>query len=122
MCFDDTMGLNMFFFSEYLVQKSLDTAFEEYDIVTLAATLREFYASLRTRDGRRYSKSVYVNIRASMNHHLNSPPFNREVNIMRDKAFMNSNQVFVGVIRQLRLDGMDLTQLLNPSNTRFLWR
>ena len=98
-----------FFLPDFLLEKGHSTDFEMLPVEVLAPLLREFYASLRNKDGSYYSRSSYVNIRASLNRHLNSPPFSREINLMRDKSFMNSNQVFMGVLRQLCESGKDVT-------------
>jgi hypothetical protein len=71
--------------------------------------LRAFYGSLRKKTGESYSKSGYINIRAAINRHLTSPPFNRTMNIMHDKEFLSCNQVFTGILRKLRETGKDLT-------------
>ena len=48
-----------------------------------------------------------MNIRAGLNRHLTSPPFNRALNLMHDREFQGSNQVFYGNIRTLRQAGLD---------------
>lgn len=39
--------------------------------------LREFYCSMRQKNGERYSKSAFVNVRSSLNRHLTLPPHSR---------------------------------------------
>ena len=80
--------------SEFLSEKGKDTSFEELPVDQLSSTLREFYGSLRTKDGTFYSRSAYVNIRSGLNRHLNSRLFHRQLNLMRDLSFLNANQVF----------------------------
>ena len=80
----------------------------------LANSLHKFYACLRNKDGALYSKSAYVTLRSSLNRHLNGPPFNMQVNLMRDKIFTNTNQVFVGILHQLKESGKDLTKHKSP--------
>ena len=96
------------YISDYLKEKGKDVNFEELPVPDLATCLREFYASIHPRDGSKYSKSGFVNIRSSINRHLNSPPYNREINIMRDKQFTNVNQVFTGILCQIREAGLDV--------------
>lgn len=50
-----------------------------------------------------------MNIRAGLNRHLTSPPYNRQLNLMHDREFQAANQVFYGLIRTLRQAGLDRT-------------
>jgi hypothetical protein len=95
---------------DYLHETGQPTNFEQFDIELLAKTLRSFYGSIRTKSGEQYSKSAYVNIRAGLNRYLTSPPNNQQINLMRDKVFMQANQVFCGVLRKMRVDGLDTTK------------
>ena len=101
---------SVFVLSEYLNERGQDTSFEELPIPQLAGLLTEFYMSLRTKDGKRYSKSAYVNIHSALNRYLNAPPFNKEINLMRNKCFLNANQIFSGVLKQLRESGLDVSK------------
>ena len=100
--------------AEYLKQAGDSEAFEELQPEALALKLRSFYGSLRTKSGAMYSKSGYINIRASINCHLSAPPFNRKFNIMRDREFLIANNVFTGILRTLRQQGMDITKHKSP--------
>ena len=51
-----------------------------------------------------------MNICSSLNRYLNSPPHNRELNLMRDKSFQNANQVLSGVLKQLRESRLNVTR------------
>ena len=48
-------------------------------------------------------------IRASINRHLQSPPNNLQIDITRDSAFKQANQVFDGYLKQNKRDGLDTT-------------
>jgi len=93
-----------------LLTKNQAPKFEDLPEKDLAALLREFYASLRTKDGKEYSQSGYVNIRAGLNRHLTSPPYNKPINLMRDRVFQAANQVFKGSLKRLRAHGLDTSQ------------
>ena len=51
----------------FLSERGEDTGFEHLPIPQLASMLREFYASLRTKDGKQNSKMAYVNIHSALN-------------------------------------------------------
>ena len=72
--------------------------FEILDVDSLCNLLRIFYASVRKTDGEEYSKSSLCNIRAGIQRHLTSHPYNRNLNIMRNEAFQRANNVFTGMI------------------------
>ena len=68
-----------------------------------------FYVDLRQTTGEAYRRSSLVNVRAGINRHLISPPFDRKVNLMHDVEFQSANQVFYCVIRTLKQQGLDKT-------------
>ena len=98
------------FFSEYLREIDEPDNFEYYDVPKLADVLRKFYGSVRNKSGDLYSRSGYVSLRAAINRYLTSPPYNKTINIMKDREFMAANQVFTGVLRKMREDGKDTTK------------
>ena len=98
------------FASEWLVHQEKDPHFEQANVEDLAANLRTFYACARSADGNLYSKSSLTNLRAGLNRYLTSPPYSRQINLMHDIAFQSANQVFVGMVRKLRQDGLDKTR------------
>lgn len=85
----------------WLTQNNHDSEFEKLDKTGLAEVLRTFYASARTQDGKVYSKSAMVNLRAGINRYLVSPPLNRDINLVSNDAFFEANKVFSGVFREL---------------------
>ena len=76
--------------------------------------LRELYGSVRNKKGELYGKSAYINLRAAIQRHIISPPFNRTINILRDREFLPANQVFMGVLRKMKAEGRDVTQHKEP--------
>ena len=99
-----------FFFSEWLLAKGLPVRFEELSVEDLAKQLLQFYAEVRQRNGKPYSRSGLINIRASIQRYLASPPFNKTFNIMKDREFSAANQVIQGTIKVMREAGLDTTQ------------
>ena len=85
----------------------MGVTFETDATEVLALKLRQFYGELRTSDGKKYCKSSFTNIRSGLNRHLTSPPHNRQINLMHDRAFQGANQVFYGCMRALRQEGLD---------------
>lgn len=92
----------------------LNKEFELLNVQELDSLLRHFYASVRTKDGKEYSKAALVGMRAAINRHLNSPPFTRNINLMNDRDFMASNQVLTGLIKSLKREGKDISQHKEP--------
>ena len=63
----------------------------------------------KKQDESHYSRSSYINIRAAINRHLQSPPHSRQINIAQDRAFMSANNVVIGLLKDLKARGMDQT-------------
>ena len=98
------------FFSEWLMEKARPLDFESLDEPELAQMLRQFYAEVRTKSGNPYSTSGMRNIRASIQRHLTSPPYNRAINIVTDWNFQVSNTIFKAQLRSLWVEGNDITK------------
>ncbi|KAK6171906.1 hypothetical protein SNE40_018328 [Patella caerulea] len=54
-----------------------------------------------------YSKSPFVGLRAAIHRHLRAPPYEQNINILSDREFHSSNNVFLSVIRKLKKEGLD---------------
>lgn len=87
----------------------LPEQFELLPSESLAEQLRRFYGHLASKCGDEYSKSSLVNIRAGLNRHLTSPPWNLQINLMHDRVYQGANQVFSGLIRDYRRRGLDVS-------------
>ena len=72
------------------------------------------FAEVRQKNGNKYSRSGLTNIGASLQRHLTSPPFNRNINIIRDLEFQAANTVIQGQIKILRQSGNDITKHKKP--------
>ena len=92
-------------FSEWLVSRSLPGEFEELPVDNFADILRQFYAEVRNHKGEPYGKSALINLRASIQRHISSPPYYCTVNIMKDRDFIPANHVLQGVLKTNRLQG-----------------
>lgn len=69
---------------------------------------------MRSKNGQRYSRSTTNGIRASINRHLKSPPYSRQISLYSDKAFLKSNQAHEAVLKQLVKDGLDRPKSYDP--------
>ena len=80
----------------------------------LAKNLRRFYAEVRTKKGDTYSKSAYGNLRAGIQRHISSPPYNRVFNIMTGDVFKPANFIYQGQLKQMKINGLDKSQHKTP--------
>ena len=101
---------HLVFCTGWLASRNLNADFEMVDFDTLNLYLRQFYAEARTRHGEKYSKNALVGLRAGINRHLTSPPYSLKINIMKDREFMTSNHTLLGMVKELKKDGLDKTQ------------
>ena len=103
-----------FFFSDWLEATGRNSNYEMFEPEELCQVLRQFYAEVRQKNGNKYSRSGLTIIRASLQRHLTSPPFNRNINIIRDREFQAANAVIQGQIKILRQSGNDITKHKKP--------
>ncbi|VDI02250.1 Hypothetical predicted protein [Mytilus galloprovincialis] len=81
-------------FRGWLTENQYSDKFEELESSILNERLCFFsIQACKQKKGTDYSKSALVGIRAAISRHLTSPPYNRNVNLMKDNAFMTSNHV-----------------------------
>ena len=114
-------GLNItcFFFPEW-IQETDASASEVIDNLgsitpeQLDLKLSKFYASLQTRKGKEYSKSALTGLRAGINRFFRQPPHNRLFNIMKDREFKKSNTVLIGILKDLKRCGKDISENKEP--------
>lgn len=95
------------FVSDWLTAKSLDPVFETLEEDALNNMLRKFYAELHNQDGKKYSRSALLGIRAAIQRFLTSGAVSRKINIINGEAFKPANEVLVGLLRKLKQDGQD---------------
>ncbi|XP_073687047.1 uncharacterized protein KIAA1958 isoform X2 [Garra rufa] len=101
-------------FKAWLREKQLTIDFKTVEKSELNPVLREFYGSIRTSKGELYGISSYVGLRAGLNRFMNEPPINRAWNLMQDTDFRAANNVFKGVVKQIRRSGRDITTHYPP--------
>lgn len=94
---------------QWLAKNGKDPSFELVPVTELNDILREFYYTIRNHDGNTYSVASYKSMRAGLNRHLKTPPYNRQICLMKDKEFASANMVFVSVLKMLRVQGKDET-------------
>ena len=81
--------------------------FEYLPVKELDQLLQRFYSAARTKEGKEYSKSALVGMRAALNRYLTTPPIWRNINLMKDREFLHSNQVLSGLVKHLKREGKD---------------
>ena len=96
-------------FIEWAVSENIDVNLATVGKMELADLLRRFYGAVRTAKGELYGISSYMGIRAGLNRHLNEPPISRSFCLMKDVEFTAANNVFAGVVKKLRKEGLDQT-------------
>lgn len=69
--------------------------------------MRKIYGTIRTTKGEFYGISSYVGLRAGLNRYINDPPVCQSWNLAQDPEFKSSNNVFKGVLKQIRRTGRD---------------
>ena len=84
--------------------------FENKNSKELCSLLRRFYAEARTKAGKPYSRTAMQSIRAALQRHIISPPYNRTISIVSDAEFKPANLVFNGRLKQNRAAGHDTTK------------
>ena len=89
----------------YLREKKQDENFEEFDAVRLNEILIHFYLSARKQDGKHYKATSFESMRHALNRYLQSPPFNRKVDIIKDSEFCDANVSFKAALAELKRIG-----------------
>lgn len=80
----------------------------------LGEILGSFYESARTKDGQLYSKSSILCIRAAIQRYLQSPPYNRHIDIISGACFAQANAAIKESIQMMRKNGMDKASRHQP--------
>lgn len=103
------MSKHLLSITEWCQAKELTTDFEQLDVPELASLLRRFYGEVRKQDGSSYANKTYRGLRAAIHRHLTGAPYNRHVNIMRDKDFQSANNVYIGMMKKIKREGLDVS-------------
>ena len=97
-------GLNVF--REWLVARNYSTEFEVLSPSEINNLLAKFYIEARKRDKTCYSKSSLNGIRASIQRHLQSAPWNWPITIIDNPQFATSNEVLIGLFKKMTTEGV----------------
>ena len=95
-------------FKDWLAENDLDIDFQFQSVIELDALLARFYVEVRKVDGSYYSKPSYVCLRAAIQRYLQNPPYNLSFCILKDAAFLHSNQVLKGMFKTLTEQGLTM--------------
>ena len=95
-------------FTTYLKEKKIK---EPDDKESLAAVLKLFYIEARKEDGTAYSKSTLNSFRFGLNRHYLST---RDINIINDPAFNETNKVFGAKCVELKRQGLAKVEHKQP--------
>ncbi len=98
------------FFLDWILDTNQDVAFQDLSPTELAKLLRRFYAEVRNKEGQQYNHNTMKSIRASINRHLTSPPYNKPIDICKDSVFKEANNVFQGILKENKRTGNDKTK------------
>ena len=107
----------------WLNLKNIQVNFQSVSQSVLNTVLRQFYGSIRTTKGELYSISSYLGLRAGLNHSINEAPVSRSWNLMQGPEFIPANDVFKGVVKEIRRAGKDRTThhpTITPEDQRIL--
>ena len=92
-------------FRAYLSEKKLDTNFETCTIERLSEILTHFYLDVRTQEGKMYKANSLESQRHGLNRYLKSPSHSRKLDIIKDTAFNEANEIFKLVMKELKAAG-----------------
>ena len=94
--------------------KNLELDLSSIESDALNEILKKFYAEVRQKNGSIYSKAGLINIRAGLQRLITSQPYNRNMNLMKDREFNQANYVIQGQIKKLREEGKDKSKHKEP--------
>ena len=100
-------------YSDWLAERNGSLTFEHISTEELASILRRFYGEVSPHTNSKsgtYSRSSVIGIRAGLNLHLQSLPFNRIINIVVDREFIAANKILTGHIKINQNEGLDVTK------------
>lgn len=96
------------------MEKDLQPDFGQVEEENIAGLLRQFYGEMASKEGRSYSKSSILGIRAAIQRHFTGPEVNRNINIVSGPAFRAANDVITGILRDLKKEGEDKSKSHPP--------
>ena len=103
-------------FDKFVKENDLECNLNMCTEETLADVLSKYYAGMRRHDGKPYQRNSYTNFRAAVNRFMSDRGFD----LMEGAMFKKSNQVFDGVIKKLKREGLfspvQLKDRITPSD------
>lgn len=86
-------------------QAEFTTAFECMSTEEMNKCLSKFYVSARKQDGNYYKKTSLLSIRAALDRHLKTPPYNKRFSICDNVLFSEANKTLNSYLKQLVKNG-----------------
>ena len=71
------------------------------EIDDLNQCLSKFYMSARKKDGSYYKKATLMSLRAALDRHLRSPPYNKKFSICDPVVFQEANKTLHSYLKHL---------------------
>ena len=90
-------------FAVWAQERGFSQRLESYEVNELDATLQQFYAEVRTKDGHDYEPDSLRVMIAALDRHLKEHGYCSS--IIRDREFAATKQVLEGKAKQLRREG-----------------
>ena len=93
-------------FKDWLEESNISLDFETLPMSDIDSLLARFYVEVRKVDGQYYSKISLNGLRAALQRYLQNPPWNVTYSILKDGAFLHSNNVLKGLFKTLTEMGL----------------
>ena len=81
-------------FTDWTFKRKRNIDLKTIDAEQLNSELRKFYADVKGNDGKALTPSALTGIRSALHRTIISPPNSRSLNIIADREFITSNQMF----------------------------
>ena len=93
-------------FEAYLREKNISLNLHTVNAGDLAKVLRQLYVEVRKQDGSTYQRPSLMGLRAAIQRHIRSPPFNRkDLNIIGGSDFDEANGMLDAYLKHLAKEG-----------------
>jgi hypothetical protein len=83
----------------YLKEAGQDENYEEFDVAKRNEVLRHFYMNARKQDSDHYKATSLKNIRHALSRHLQSVPYNRKMDIIKETDMQSFQRWGKGIVR-----------------------
>ena len=92
-------------FRAYLAAKGYTLNFEKWPAEQLNDVLKMYYFDVRKVNGELYKTGAMKSMRHALNRHLNSMPFERNIDLIKDPEFRDANLNFDAMLAKLKQEG-----------------